>query len=338
MNRTPHDELETHLRELFERQADAIPAHARDWDDVPMATVSTIAAPRRARSAVAAIVATAAAAALVVGVAAMTSGGNGVAVGGQPGVPAPLSFATKQVQFATDGMRIDAGGHEFTAAGSTVDVHSDPGTPNRYTTLELEWPEGGVGMRLYIYFTSDGHDWWANEMRTYNGKAQGDWIEYRDTYFRAPLGHAFTGNVDVASTDGQGRLRLSNLRLQAFLPIAACVNPASPYALNLGYDHADIPKGAGGFGLGIPMLLDTATCTQVTDLRAFEFDLGFTSPGIALIETTHDGPRNAVTDFAPTGGIQLSPKSAGSTILHIRARRRSTGEVVAATDIPVTVG
>ena len=47
---------------------------------------------------------------------------------------------------------------------------------------------GGVEMRLNIYFASDGHDWWANEIRTYNGKSPGDWIEYTGTFFRTPLG------------------------------------------------------------------------------------------------------------------------------------------------------
>ena len=339
MTPTMHDDLEAQLHELFERQADAMHVKTRAWDDAPMATVEVLAPRRRTRSVLASLVATAAAA-LVIGLVAVAPGGNGVVVGGQPGVPTALSFTTKQVRFSTDGMTLVAGGRTFTAGGSTVDVNSDPGTRNKYTTLELQWNERGVQMRLYMYFTSDGHNWWANEIRTYNGKADGDWIEYQGVYFRTPLGHAFSGTVDLSATGGPGRLRFENLQLQAFLPIAACVHPAAPYAVYLGYDHADMPDDPlSGYGVGNPVLLDTSTCAQVTDPHAFRIDLSFTTPGIAFINTSKNGHKDSVTDFANNDqGIDLGPKAAGSTVLQVTARRRSTGAVVATVDIPVKVG
>ena len=187
MSPTTPDELEIGLRELFERQAEAIPAHVRAWDDPPMATVETL-KPRRPRSVFAAVVATAAAIALVVGVAALGPG-RGVHVAGQPGTPAPVHFATPQVTFDATALLIDAEGRRFTSGGSVVDVNSDPGIPNNYTTLELTWNERGVEMRLYMYFASDGHNWWSNEIRTYNGHAPGDWIYYTGTFFRDTAGH-----------------------------------------------------------------------------------------------------------------------------------------------------
>ena len=93
-----------------------------------------------------------------------------------------------------------------------------------------------------------------------------------------------------------------------------------------------------GFGFGIPMLLDTATCTKVSDPHAFEFGLAFAPTGIAGIDAGLDKIENAATDFDLTRGVQLAPIAAGSTTLHVTARQRSTGKVVAATDIPVTVG
>ena len=56
-----------------------------------------------------------------------------------------------------------------------ISVYSDPGDA-KYQTLELEWHEHGVPQRWYIYFASDGKDWWATEMRTYDGLAGGDWV------------------------------------------------------------------------------------------------------------------------------------------------------------------
>ncbi len=341
MSSMVHDELEQGLRELFERQAEAMPMGASAWDDPPMVEVVHVAPARRARPVLAAILATAAAVALVVGLAAISPGGRGVPVAGQPGVPVPLAFHTRQVTFAADGMSIEAGGHNYSAGGSTVDVNSDPGTPNHYTTLELTWSERGVEMRLYVYFTSDGHDWWANEIRTYNGGSPGDWIEYTGAYFRAPLGRAFTGNVDLSATGGNGHIRLENLRLQAFLPPAACKAATTQYVLDPSYDHVDLVAGANGFGLGTTALLDTASCTAVTDPHAFTFDWLVANPAIVKLET-YDGNTNVfhaqLVGTDPTAGVDLYREGVGSTTVRVTARIRSTGKIVATAEIPVTVG
>lgn len=336
-----HDELEGALRELFERQVEAMGVNTRAWDDPPLATASPITAPRRSRSAMTAILATAAAVALVVAVLAIIPARSGVYIGGKPGSPAAVHFATKQVSLSADNLSIDAGGHHFTAAGSTVDVNSDPGTHDKYTTLELVWTERGVEMRLNIYFTSDGHDWWANEIRTYNGKSPGDWMEYMGTYFRSPLNTAFAGDVDLGATDSEGHLHFSNLRLQPFLPPAVCKDATTRYALDPLYERVVLVKGADGFGLGTTTLLDTASCRAVTDPHAFTFDWQIADPAVVNLET-YEGNTNvlhlALFGTDPTKSMDLYRKGAGSTTLHVTARQRSTGKVVATADIPVTVG
>lgn len=338
MRSTTQDELEFGLRELFERQAEAIPAHVRAWDDPPMATVTALAQPRRPRSALAAILATAAAVAFVVGIVAVAPG-RGVHVAGPPGTAVAVHFATPQVRFDAASLLIDADGQRFTSAASTVNVHSDPGTRNEYTTLELTWTERSIEMRLYMYFASDGHDWWATELRTYNGSSPGDWIFYTHTYFRTPLGHAFVGDVDLTPTQGRGHLHISNLRLQPFLPPSACEHPTSAYALEVSYDRVDMPKGADGFGLGTTTLLDTASCAAVVDPHAFTFDWTIANPAIAKIETAADQPlRTELLGADPTQAMSLAPSSHGTTTLHVVAHRRTNGQLVATADIPVTVG
>lgn len=348
MSPTVHDELEAGLQELFERQAAATPINRHEWDDVPIASVTTLATPRRSRSALAVIIATAAAIALVVGIAAIEPG-NGVHVAGQPGSPAPLDLATKQVRLSADSMSITAGGKHFTAGGSIVDLNSDPGTRNKYTTIELVWNEGGTEMRLNIYFASDGRDWWANEIMTYNGKSPGDWIDYRGTYFRTPLGTAFTGDVDLAATDAPGHLHFSNLRLQPFLPPAVCKNATSRYAFDIAYEHVKMPDDRqSGFGLGRPVLLDTTTCAEVTDPHDFVYSLSLSSTGVASIDASgHDKQGrpyfrahlvNTENDVDPAVSIDLASEGAGSTTLRVTARQRVGGQVVAITEIPVKVG
>src|SRR5262249_17699292 len=156
------DDIETRLRELFERQAAGIQTSTDAWDDIPM--VRTELAPRRRsrpRSAFVGAVAVAAAVLVVVGVIGAAPTRHGVTVGGQPGTDAPIHLATQQVRFDASVLNIKANGQTFTAAGTEVAVHSDPGTTT-YQTLELEWHERGVEMRLYFYFAADAHDWWVS--------------------------------------------------------------------------------------------------------------------------------------------------------------------------------
>ncbi|HEV7527044.1 MAG TPA: hypothetical protein VGP92_18955 [Acidimicrobiia bacterium] len=338
MSPTMHDDVETQLRELFEQQASALPVTARAWDDPPLATVTTLAQPRRTRSTLAAIVGTAAAVALVVGVVALAPG-RGINVAGQPGAAVPVHFATPQVGFTADALLIDAEGRQFTSSGQVVDVHSDPGD-SKYTTLELTWRERGVEMRLYMYFASDGHDWWATELRTYNGHASGDWIMYHSpsTYFRSPLGQPFAGNVDFAATDGTGHLRISNLKLQAFLPPAQCAHPTTKYALAPSYATVSMVNDATtGFGTGTTALLDTATCKAVSDPSAFTYDWKINDPAVAQFRFGAGSLRSEATGVALSESPDLAPKGTGSTVLHATAHERSTGKVVATADIPVTV-
>jgi hypothetical protein len=342
MTQSTADELEPRLRELFERQAAGIDTSARVWDDAPMVRADEIAPRRRSPSALVAAVSVAAAVLLVVGIVAASPARDGVTVGSQPGAtptPAPVRVATPQVTMAAGAVLIDAEGTTFSPAGRSLDVHSDPGTPNRYTTLELGWNERGVDMRLFIYFASDGHDWWANEIRTYNGHAAGNWIYYDGTFFRTPLGSTYTGEVNLPATRGRGHLQLTGLRLRAFVPPAACEHAASKYALDIAYARVEMARGDAGFGLGAPRLLDTATCTPVADAAAYELDARVVDPGIAgLANYTLSPPLAADRGFNLGDSIDLAPGAAGSTILRITAHRRSDGTVVATADVPIRVG
>jgi hypothetical protein len=249
-----------------------------------------------------------------------------------------VRFDTPQVSLAANSLQIEADGQHFSAGGSTVAVNSDPGTPDKYTTLELTWNERGVEMRLNIYFASDGHQWWATELRTYNGKSPGDWIEYTGTFFRTPLGHEFAGNIDLRADDGSGGLRLSGVHLQPFLPAAACKNATTPYALNPLYDRIDIPKGADGFGIGVTQLLDTASCSAVADPHLYEYDWTIADTAVAKIDVNADMPsRSELLGADPTERMDVAPIGHGRTDLHVVARRRSNGQVVATADIPITV-
>lgn len=132
----------------------------------------------------------------------------------------PVNWSTNRVSLEADDFFIIAADDTFYANVDTVDVDSDPGD-SAYCTLELIWQEKNVEMRLFIYFISDGTDWWSEEFRTYNGQHQADWIYYYGTFFKSPLGLPYTHNFEQASSDTgntyTGKIYFENLRLQAFL-------------------------------------------------------------------------------------------------------------------------
>lgn len=91
---------------------------------------------------------------------------------------------------------IRAVGATFVGNSAPVRVASDPGRRD-YRTLEVEWRENGVEMRLNLYFAADASEWWVSEIRTYDGRDPGDWITYRGTFFKTRIGEAYEGTVDV---------------------------------------------------------------------------------------------------------------------------------------------
>jgi hypothetical protein len=129
-----------------------------------------------------------------------------------------ISFVTNNVSFTADDLWIDVGGQRFTSTGAKVDVHTDPGTAS-YTTLELTWTEHGVQMNVNIYFQSDGTQWWSNELRTYNGKAEGDWVTFRGDFFRSARSAESTGTFDQTATENgvTSHFHIDGLKLIAFL-------------------------------------------------------------------------------------------------------------------------
>ena len=132
------------------------------------------------------------------------------------GIGSTVRWKTDVVSLECADFYIVANGQTFNAAVDQVDVHSDPGDES-YCTLELTWQESGVEMRLNMYFRADGSKWWADEIRTYNGQVEGDWIYYTGPSFETNLGEAFTGSIEILNESPTSRIHFGNLNLQAFL-------------------------------------------------------------------------------------------------------------------------
>lgn len=251
MTETIHDDLERRLRELFDGQHRAMTPSLPEWDAEAIAVVDLDAhrvEPRR-RLGLAALVFAATAATIAIGFAVvLVIGGGDSAVKTKPRASdsAPSSSAppagactdgttpatfgcSGAVQWDTPQVRLDGtafsvlttgttGTQTFTAKDGNVVLDSDPGD-SKYQTLELTWQENGVEQRWNIYFASDGKDWWATEMRTYDGSANGEWVYFIGERFRTPLGSAWSGDLDLTASDHgvTSHLRMQITHLQPFL-------------------------------------------------------------------------------------------------------------------------
>jgi hypothetical protein len=133
-----------------------------------------------------------------------------------------VAWATETVSLEADHFEILADGEVF-LGDADIEVDSDRGDAD-YTTLELEWEENGVEMNLFMYFEVVDGIWQSDEIRTYDGQENGDWIYYFGPFFASPLGEAFTGTVTLQSETGEerpgkpwneytGEIRFVNLRL-----------------------------------------------------------------------------------------------------------------------------
>jgi hypothetical protein len=134
-----------------------------------------------------------------------------------PSVPARFAWDSGVVSLSMADGAIIANGQQFLVEPGVIDVHSDAGDAT-YQTLELTWHERGVEMRLNIYFAADATSWWASEIRTYDGAANGDWIYYKGPFFRTPRGQPYIGDISLASPGGTGGIKFGGVQLEAFRP------------------------------------------------------------------------------------------------------------------------
>ncbi len=166
---------------------------------------------------------------------------------------------TDSVGLTADNFYIKIGRTAYTAANSNLSLHSNPGTT--YKTLEAIWQEFNpelndiVEMRMFIYFKSDGVYWWSDEIRTYNGNKNGDWIYYRPSdpnkpFFKTLNGSTFIQNGEMAlpsSPLGQGTIYFNNLRINPFFPSVCFSNmvdtdsATKAYALWVSYGRPKMP-------------------------------------------------------------------------------------------------
>ena len=162
--------------------------------------------------------------------------------GGAPSATPPpaVHWTTPVVDLAADAFSIEANGLVFTTEGIEPQVHSDPGGPD-YWTLEVEWTEQDLEQRLFLYFGSDGTDWWVDEIRTRDGYDPAEWIYAYGPFFTTPLGQTYEGDVRIDLL-GEGRPGDDANRVPGVLSIEGMRLSPTPQMLE---DIAALPPDGG---------------------------------------------------------------------------------------------
>jgi hypothetical protein len=193
---------------LANRAAEAAPIDQLDDVLTGTATVQLLPAARRRSRPVFSVAAT-----VLLGVAGLAVLNRGSHDSVKLG-PGSTSFVTQYAALTADEFWIDVDGKRFTSAGAKLDLNS-----NSSETLEVVWTEHDVEMRLNVYFKADGNQWWSDEFRTYNGKAEGEWVTFTGDFFRNSLGTPATGTFDATATEGgvTSHIHIAGMRMQAFL-------------------------------------------------------------------------------------------------------------------------
>ena len=157
--------------------------------------------------------------------------------------PSPASaihWTTPVVDLAADAFSVEANDLVFTTEGTEPHARSDPGGPD-YWTLEVEWTEQDLEQRLFMYFGSDGSDWWVDEIRTRDGYDPAEWIYAYGPFFKTPLGEAYEGDVRIDLV-GSGRPGDETNRVPGVLTIQGMRLAPTPRMLE---DIAALPPDGG---------------------------------------------------------------------------------------------
>jgi hypothetical protein len=130
-----------------------------------------------------------------------------------------VHWTTQVVDLVAQDLWIEAAERRFVPPPDRqLKIISDPGNKTRWT-LEVVWLDGDVEMHLNLFFASDGERWRITEIRTYDGRNPGEWLDSRAPVVEAPLGAPFVGDVAIELEDhsgpnqGPGRLVIRGLRL-----------------------------------------------------------------------------------------------------------------------------
>lgn len=170
------------------------------------------------------------------------SHGKGVFAQASTGSVNPVIWKTAYNEFSSSDFYIQVGETRFLGS-ENVRVSSDPGLDR--TTIEIDWTENGIQMRLYVYFEKIENGMWRMyDLRTYNATGS-DWIYYQTIDSIGNPVKSLVGQRSYAderiflSKDGNAKIYCKDCSLTAFM---SNVPPPSVYGYIIDF-RIGIPQG-----------------------------------------------------------------------------------------------
>ncbi|KKQ35995.1 MAG: hypothetical protein US53_C0067G0008 [Candidatus Woesebacteria bacterium GW2011_GWA1_37_7] len=245
----------------------------------------------------------------------------------------PVSWDTQFVKLTASDFFILVGGKRFSAKDIQLSrLASDPGDRN-YTTFEAGWMENGVEMRLYMNFRADNQNWWAYEIKTYDGNSPGDWKIFTKIapYFKTPLGQTFVSDVvGLTSDDGTASIYFKDLFLEAFAnsePISANYTLTPPPGTDI---NMQITTSLANPEYGVSAKLYDKNGNIVSDQSDYRYEWNVEFPNIASVSLDSTCLSGMVPPCPDTHAVfrALEP---GSTKIKLDVKKISLNQYIAST-------
>jgi hypothetical protein len=189
----------------------------------------------------------------------------------------PVIWKTAYNEFSSGNFYIQIGETRFLGA-ENVKVHSDPGVDK--STLELEWTENGIPMRLYFYFEKiENGMWQLYDLRTYNARGT-DWIYYQTVDSDGNPVKSLVGQRDYRdertflSKDGSAKIYCKDCSITAFI---SNIPPPSVYGyiidfrIGISQNETITVTNDPNTGYGVNAVLLDSSGTVVKDQSDFSY-------------------------------------------------------------------
>ena len=260
----------------------------------------------------------------------------------------PVIWKTAYTELSSSDFYIQIGEARFLGTGN-VRVSSDPGMDR--TTLELEWKENGIGMRLYLYFEKiENGMWQMYDLRTYNAYGT-DWIYYKTVDengnpVKSLVGQRnFQNERTFLSKDGSAKIYCKDCSITAFI---SNVPPPSVYGYILDF-RIGIPQNETitisndpMTGYGVNAVLLDSSGSIVKDQSDFSYNWKSENESILTVTSISvpypDGNcAYGVLAPCPNFNVQIQGENPGISRVLLDVMRKSDRTVIASNAFTVKV-
>jgi len=260
----------------------------------------------------------------------------------------PINWSTPYAAIKSDNFYIRIGDKKFYGL-EPVKISSDPGSNK--TTLESIWNENGVEMRMFMYFqkTVSG-GWEMYELRSYNGKENGDWIYYKDSLGNnvssVPGYHNYHDKRVFVPTDGtDAEIYCDKCSINSFFnnsPTPSVLGYSLEFLIGLPSGKIITITDQPMTGYGVNVLLKDNLGEVVKNQLDFSYEWSVDNPEVIYLNVGNIDYGNGKCAYdinlpCPLNHVDISGLKPGKTNIKLNIKRNSDGAIIAQNSFPIIV-